>query len=297
MNSLRTLALTTLILVSGCGPSSTPNSNLSVEERLKNLEAEIVKLGQRVGTTGSTPAASPSASATANSSNGLSATLPASSASPASTDPSTVKEIRVVPDTIKVAVGGSAKIDGLLIMGNDQPSVVSNFNLLSPALSDATVASIDSSGKVTGLKAGNAVLTLKVGAITKTVIILVEAGTASPSPTPSPSASATASASATPSPTPTPGSDVKSISVDPVSYNLKVNAVASVTTILVTKQDDTQGFLNADARTNVTYSSSNTSIAAVDSSGVITGKAVGTATITITYKGVSTTAPVTVTAN
>jgi hypothetical protein len=84
--------------------------------------------------------------------------------------------------------------------------------------------------------------------------------------------------------------DVMSISVSPSSANIKVG---------VTKQLTTTAYLSDGTNQNVTgtasYGSANTSIASVSSGGLVTGKAVGTTTVTATYSGKSAASTVNVT--
>lgn len=288
MIKLQTTVLASLVLMAGCGPNTpSSTSSLSTDERLTRLEAAIAKLGTTTGITD------------ASRSNTLSTGASASPSS-SSTEANPVKDVKISPETVRVKVGQTGSMDlVLLVMANDQTSVVKNFSLFTLSSSDSSIASIDSSGQIKGLKEGVAIITVKLGTVSKTVGVIVEAASASASPSPSPSPSAAATASPSPTPTPSPSASattdplgVKAVSVDPESYSIKVNATAFVNSILVELNDGTQGLLNS--RDKVTFKSNDTSIASIDASGVIVAVAIGSTTITVTYKGVSKTFPVTV---
>jgi len=74
----------------------------------------------------------------------------------------------------------------------------------------------------------------------------------------------------------------KSISVDPASVNIR-KGDAKQLTVTALLSDGTSENVTSKA----TYSSSNTSVATVGTGGLVTGKAVGTAKVTVTYKGKS----------
>lgn len=263
------LSLTPL---SACS-SPTPNSSTSTatETRLTSLEQQIAQLNTRLSAS-----ASPSAAA--------------NSTSTPNSDPEAIKELRVDPDPISVSVGSSTKLSlVLLVQNNDQTSVAKNFNLFGISSSDTSIATVSADGNVTGVRAGSTQITLRLGNVSKSVTVNVTAAAATPAPTPTPTPEPT------PSPTPTPSNEIKAISLSPSTYTIVVNNSVPVATIVVTLQDDNTGILNN--REAVTWSSSNTSIATINQSGVITARAVGSATITATYKGVSTSVPVTVTAS
>ncbi|PKL75608.1 MAG: hypothetical protein CVV27_14490 [Candidatus Melainabacteria bacterium HGW-Melainabacteria-1] len=260
-------------LISGCGtpiPVTTPEST---DARLSKIEKDLQDLAARIG-----PSVSPSAAPAA-------ATL----------DANRVKALRVKPDPVTVKVGAKTNLDPiLLVMDNDETSVVTNLSLLDVSLKNLSssdtgdVATIDSSGQISGIKVGAAVLTVKLGAVTTTVPVIVESATAA-SATPTPTATPTPAATATPTPTPTPTpastSNIKSIAVDPESYELTVGGFVTVGQIIVTLADDAQGFLSN--RQNVTWDVANTSVATINQGGTITAVAVGETTITVSYQGVS----------
>jgi len=84
---------------------------------------------------------------------------------------------------------------------------------------------------------------------------------------------------------------VASVSVAPATATV---AVGSTTQLTATPKDANGGTLSG--RT-VTWASSNTSVATVNASGLVTGQVAGTATITATSEGQSGTAAITVTAS
>ena len=121
--------------------------------------------------------------------------------------------------------------------------------------SDASVATV-SDGVVTAIKLGSATIRAKAGDKEATCVITVEA---------------------------TP---VTSVTLDQTSASLKVGETVSLTATV--KPDDATD-------KSVTWSSSNTSVATVSSTGVVTAKSAGSAIITVTTKDGSKTATCSVT--
>ena len=119
---------------------------------------------------------------------------------------------------------------------------------------------------------------------------LVVAPTPTPTPvaSPVPSPSPMPGASPAPSPSPLPSPVPTSVSVSPASATINVGATQTITATVMPA--------NAINRT-VTWTSSNTNVATVSSTGVVTGGAAGTAIITATTSnGLTATSTITVAA-
>ncbi|MGN0443692.1 MAG: Ig-like domain-containing protein [Acutalibacteraceae bacterium] len=116
--------------------------------------------------------------------------------------------------------------------------------------SNAAVASIDADGKITALKAGNVIITVKTtdGAKTATCKLTVTSATV----------------------------PVTAVLLDQTAITLRVGGAR---TLIATVLPD-----NATNKA-VTWTSSNDSVASVDESGVVTAKAAGQATIKVTAEG------------
>lgn len=140
----------------------------------------------------------------------------------------------------------------VLLTATVKPDNAANKNLIWMS-SDASVATVDSNGVVTAVKAGSAVITVKTADQSKT-----------------------ATCSITVNPT------VTSIVLDDQSVAVEVSS--SVTLIVQT----------SISGTSISWSSSDTSVATVDSSGKVTGISPGTAVITASYKEVTATCTVVV---
>lgn len=127
--------------------------------------------------------------------------------------------------------------------------------------SEPGVASVDSTGKVTALAAGSTTITVKTtdGEFTATCTVLVTAKV-----------------------------PVTSVSVSPTSKTLNKGETVTLTATVSP---------STATNKNVTWSSNNTSIATVDSTGKVTALAAGTATITVTTADGGKTATSTITVN
>lgn len=260
--------------LSACSSPTPTTSSLpaSAETRLAKIETDIATINARLS-------ASPDA---------------ARASSTASSDPNAVKELRVQPDPVRITPGQTAQLElVLMVLNNDQTSVAKNFNLFGISSSDTSTATVSADGQITGIKAGATVVTVRLGNVSKTVAVIVEAAAATPSPTPTPVASA--SATPTPSPSPTGTDEVESLTISLLSTSIVVNATTDVQSIYVKLKNGTEGLINN--RESVTFESSDTSVATINSSGVITARASGSTTISATYKGFKTTTSLTVTAN
>ncbi len=153
--------------------------------------------------------------------------------------------------TLTIAVGNNETLTATI-----SPATASNKNVTWTS-SDATVATVDASGKVTGVKNGTATITVTTedGAKTATCAVTVI-------------------------------TSVTGVTLNKTTLSLEPTGVETLT---ATVSPD-----NATNK-NVTWTSSNTGIATVDANGKVTAVAVGTATITVTTADGSKTASCTVT--
>lgn len=262
--------------LSACSSPTPTTSSLpaSAETRLAKIETDIATINARLS-------ASPDA---------------ARASSTASSDPNAVKELRVQPDPVRITPGQTAQLElVLMVLNNDQTSVAKNFNLFGISSSDTSTATVSADGQITGIKAGATVVTVRLGNVSKTVAVIVEAASATPAPTATPTPAASASATPTPSPSPTGTDEVESLTISLLSSSIVVNATTDVQSIYVKLKNGTEGLITN--RESVTFESSDTSVATINSSGVITARASGSTTISATYKGFKTTTSLTVTAN
>ena len=193
-----------------------------------------------------------------------SATLTASSEGKSGTASATVTavtvpvaSVSVSPATPSATVGQTVQLTATAYDANNN---VLTGRAVTWSSSNTGIATVSSSGVVTGVAAGSATITAT-----------------------SEGKSGTASVTVTPVP-------VASVSVSPATASV---TIAQTVQLTATARDANNNVLTGRA---VTWSSSNTGIATVSSSGVVTGVAAGSATITATSEGKSGTASVTVTA-
>ncbi|MDB5256770.1 MAG: Ig domain protein group 2 domain protein [Chitinophagaceae bacterium] len=153
--------------------------------------------------------------------------------------PIAVTGISVSPTSVSVQKGNTTSLTATI-----SPATAGNQNVTWSS-SNTSVATVDASGLVTGIAAGNATITAtsQDGNYTATSAITV-----------------------------TPIA-VTGISVSPINVSVQKGNTTSLTATITPAAADNQ---------NVTWSSSNTSVAIVDASGLVTGVAAGNATITAT---------------
>ena len=160
--------------------------------------------------------------------------------------------------------------------------------------SDVTVATVDEKGVVTAVKAGKTTITATLGERKVSCEVTVTTpATPTPVPaTPTPVPATPTPVPATPTPVPATPTPVPATPT-PVQGTLTAKAAASTiyvkgtatTVINVTKENVSEA---------VKFTSSDSSIAAVDGNGKVTAKKAGTATITVTAGKLSTSVKVTV---
>jgi len=176
--------------------------------------------------------------------------------------PVTVASVIVAPLTASVAVGATTSLQASV---RDAQGNVMGGQIVSWSTSNANAANVNSSGIVSGVAAGSATITATSSGQSGTSNITV---TAVPPPPPV----------------------VTTVTVSPGSASIGVGA----TTPLSATVRDAQG--NIMTGQTVTWSTDNAAVATVSSSGVVTGVAAGSATITATSSGKTGTSSITVTA-
>ena len=176
----------------------------------------------------------------------------------------TATSMTVTPGAMTMGPGSNAQLTAVV---RDQNNNVMSAQPVSWASSNTVVATVSSSGLVTANAVGSAVITASSGGL-----------------------SATASVSVMSAPPPPPPPAVATVDVTPPSASINVGGNAQFTA--TPKSGSGSPLLDRP----VTWSSSNTAVAQVSSSGQVTGQSAGSATITATSEGKSGTAQVTVTA-
>jgi uncharacterized protein YjdB len=173
-----------------------------------------------------------------------------------------VTTVSVSPPAAAIAVGANTTLAATV---NDQNGNVMTGQTVNWSSSNASVAPVSSSGVVSGLAAGSATITAAVSGKSGTASITVTAG---PPPPPVPT----------------------TVSITPASASV---ATGSTVTLQATVNDQYGSPMSGQT---IAWSSSDPAAATVNSSGIVTGVAVGSATITATSSGKSGTAAITVTA-
>ena len=197
-----------------------------------------------------------------------SATITAATAGKSGTSGITVTAVPVTPvvTTVTVAPTSASVVAGattpLTATVKDQNGSVMTGQTVTWTTSNSAAATVNSSGVVTGVAAGSATITATSSGKTGTSAITVTAV----------------------------APVVTTVTVAPTSASV----VAGATTPLTATVKDQNG--NVMTGQTVTWSTSNAAAATVNSSGVVTGVAAGSATITATSSGKTGTSSITVTA-
>ncbi|MDR0518638.1 MAG: Ig-like domain-containing protein, partial [Clostridiales Family XIII bacterium] len=155
--------------------------------------------------------------------------------------------------------------------------------------SDENVATVDENGKVTGIAAGTATVTAEAinvatgrdGTVTESTVYTAEC-------------KVTVSNPALDSPTNQLPTSVNQPPAAPQTASITLNVSAATLYHKGSKSKTTLVATVAGAAADVAWTSSNTKVATVNGSGVVTAKSKGTATITATANGVTATATITV---
>ena len=179
-----------------------------------------------------------------------------------STPGAVVTTVTVAPSSPSIAVGANATLQATV---KDAQGNVMSGQTITWSSNNTGAATVNASGVVTGVAAGSATITATCAGVSGSSAVTV---TALPPPAPV----------------------VTTVTVAPSTASVAVGA----TTPLTATVKDAQG--NVMSGQAITWSSNNTTAATVNTSGVVTGVAAGSATITATCAGVSGSSAVTVTA-
>ncbi len=157
-----------------------------------------------------------------------------------------------------ITVGSTKKAT---VMGSAADGTMRDFTVASLfEISDPQIVSINGSGEFVGLKPGTVTLTAKLLDLIATTQIVVTDPV------------------------------VSAINLDSTSYSLPAGSTRSIS-VTATYMDNSTKDVTHDA----SYQLADTSIATVDSTGKIRGLTPGTTTLTVSYQGKTTSAPITVT--
>jgi hypothetical protein len=173
-----------------------------------------------------------------------------------------VTTVEVSPSSSSISVAGTTTLQATV---KDQNGNTMTGQTVTWTTSNQSVASVNSGGVVTGASAGSATITATCQGKSGTSTITVTA-------------------------VPPPAPVVTTVTVSPSSASIAVGATVS---LQATVKDQNGNVMTGQA---VTWSTSNSAIASVNASGVVTGASAGTATITATSSGKSGTSALTVTA-
>lgn len=180
---------------------------------------------------------------------------------PAESQP-VVTTVSVSPASISIAVGTTGALQATV---KDAQGGVMSGQTITWSTSDAAVATVNGSGVVTGIATGTATITATCAGKSGTSTVTI---TSAPPPPPV----------------------VTTVTVSPPTASLTVGATAALSATV----KDAQG--NVMTGQTIAWTTSNASIATVNSTGMVTAVAAGSATITATCAGKSGSAAVTVTA-
>jgi uncharacterized protein YjdB len=172
-----------------------------------------------------------------------------------------VTTVTISPASASVAVGATSALQATV---KDQNGNAMTGQTVTWSTNNAAAATVNSSGVVTGVGAGSATITATSSGVSGTSAITVTAG-------------------------PPPAPVVTTVTVAPASTSI----VAGATTTLQATVKDQNG--NVMTGQTVTWSTNNAPAATVNSNGVVTGVAAGSATITATCSGKTGTSSITVT--
>ena len=167
-----------------------------------------------------------------------------------------VASVTVSPSSANVAITGTVQLTATPKDANGNPLT---GRAISWSSSDNTIATVNSSGLVTGVAAGTVTITATSEGKSGTASITVA------------------------------GAPVATVTVTPASASVQAGQTVQLTATL---KDANGNILTGRV---VTWSSNNTSVANVNSSGLVTGNGAGSATITAASEGKSGTSAITVT--
>jgi len=270
MRIFSTLSISlSLLCLSACGPEIPLADNLptaSDSERIARLEQQIEAL-----TATSAPVAEAQAAA-------ASAALSPPSGSLA------VTGLQVQPASLSLETDQTEMLELVLLLLEDNSSaVMKDFQRLEFSSNNAAVATINAQGEIQAVGTGSTQLRVALGNLSRTVPVTVSA------PTPAADIDDSELTEDTPEPTPSAASNLIEITnVDPQPFEVNVGANKQVNSVLLTlntAEGESLGLLTNLSAAD--WSSSDESIARISTSGVVTGVAEGTATMTVEYQGLS----------
>ncbi len=173
-------------------------------------------------------------------------------------EPVYLTSISVSPASVYLDEGDTWQLTVWANYSNGSSSTVTSSATYSSG--NTTVATVSSGGKITAKNAGSTTITVKYGGFTKYVSVYVYEPVY-----------------------------LTSISVSPASVDIQRGDTKQLAVTAIFS-DGTSETVTSSA----SYSSSNTTVATVSTGGLVTGKAIGTATITVTYSGKTATVTVNV---
>ncbi|NGQ97126.1 S8 family serine peptidase, partial [Brevibacillus sp. SYP-B805] len=171
----------------------------------------------------------------------------------------TLVSLAATPSSVSVAMGATQQLAVTAAYSNGSTQNVTSQATYQAA--NTNIATVSSSGLVTGVAQGSTSVTITFGGKTVNVPVTVTAAT------------------------------VQSLAAAPSSVNVATGATQQLT-VTATYSDGT----TKDVTNQATYQAANTNIATVSSSGLVTGVAQGSTSVTITFGGKTVNVPVTVTA-
>ncbi len=170
-----------------------------------------------------------------------------------------VNSVALTPSNPTISTVGNTQQLVATATYNDNSQVVVT-NAATYSSSNTAVATVNSTGLVTAVASGNATITATYGGTSGTTVVTVGAVT------------------------------VSSLAISPSAPSITAYLGTQQLTVTATYSDAT----TQDVTSAAGYSIDNSAIATVSNAGLLTGVSNGTATVTVTYQGVSATATVTV---
>ena len=170
----------------------------------------------------------------------------------------TVSQLQIIPATVQLAIGTTTKLTAIATFADQSTQDVSSqVGWLS---SNTAVATVDSTGLVTGVAAGSTTLSASLLGVTASTSIQVN------------------------------NTSVSALQVIPAVTTIALGTKSQLQAIATFADGSTQ-----DVSSQVQWSSSDPIIAGVDSLGLVTGSGIGQATVTATLGAISRSATLTVT--
>ena len=170
----------------------------------------------------------------------------------------TISQIQIIPATVQLAIGTTTRLTAIATFADQSTQDVSSqVGWLS---SNTAVATVDSTGLVTGVAAGSTTLSASLLGVTASTSIQVN------------------------------NTSVSALQVIPAVTTIALGTKSQLQAIATFADGSTQ-----DVSSQVQWSSSDPIIAGVDSLGLVTGSGIGQATVTATLGAISRSATLTVT--